>query len=98
MSVASIPEGGEDQVWVIVERVINGSTVQYVEYLDSTSNMDSYLTGTVNSSSTSVTSLEHLEGQKVQILIGDAVYPPQTVTSGAITVSLPAALSTADSV
>ena len=26
--------------------------LQYVEYLDSTSNMDSYLTGTVNSSST----------------------------------------------
>lgn len=93
-SVASIPEGGEDQVWVIVERVINGSTTQYVEYLDSTSNMDSYLTGTVNSSSTSVTSLDHLEGQKVQILIGDAVYPPQTVTSGAITVNLPTALST----
>ena len=92
-SVASIPEGGEDQVWVIVERVINGSTVQYVEYLDSTSNMDSYLTGTVNSSSTSVTSLEHLEGQKVQILIGNAVYPTQTVTNGAVSVNIPSELS-----
>ena len=92
-SVASIPEGGEDQVWVIVERVINGSTVQYVEYLDSTSNMDSYLTGTINSSSTSVTALDHLEGQKVQILIGDAVYPPQTVTNGAVTVDIPSELS-----
>ena len=93
-SVASIPEGGEDQVWLIVERVINGSTVQYVEYLDSTSNMDSYLTGTVNLSSTSVTSLDHLEGEKVQILIGDAVYPPQTVTNGAVTVDIPSELST----
>ena len=92
-SVASIPEGGEDQVWVIVERVINGSTVQYVEYLDSTSNMDSYLTGTVNSSSTSVTSLDHLEGQKVQILIGNAVYPTQTVTNGAVSVNIPSELS-----
>ena len=92
-SVASIPEGGEDQVWVIVERVINGSTVQYVEYLDSTSNMDSYLTGTINSSSTSVTSLDHLEGQKVQILIGDAVYPSQTVTDGAVSVNIPSELS-----
>lgn len=92
-SVASIPEGGEDQVWVIVERVINGSTVQYVEYLDSTSNMDSYLTGTINSSSTSVTSLDHLEGQKVQILIGDAVYPSQTVTNGAVSVNIPSELS-----
>ena len=93
-SVASIPEGGEDQVWVIIERVINGSTVQYVEYLSSTANMDSYLTGTVNSSSTSVTSLDHLEGEKVQIVIGDAVYPPQTVTNGAITVDIPTELST----
>ena len=93
-SVASIPEGGEDQVWVIIERVINGSTVQYVEYLSSTANMDSYLTGTVNSSSTSVTSLDHLEGEKVQIVIGDAVYPPQTVTSGAVTVDIPSELST----
>jgi len=93
-SVASIPEGGEDQVWVIIERLINGSTVQYVEYLSSTANMDSYLTGTVNSSSTSVTSLDHLEGEKVQIVIGDAVYPPQTVTNGAITVDIPTELST----
>ncbi len=93
-SVASIPEGGEDQVWVIIERVINGSTVQYVEYLSSTANMDSYLTGTVNSSSTNVTSLDHLEGEKVQIVIGDAVYPPQTVTNGAITVDIPTELST----
>jgi len=93
-SVASIPEGGEDQVWVIIERVINGSTVQYVEYLSSTANMDSYLTGTVNSSTTSVTSLDHLEGEKVQIVIGDAVYPPQTVTNGAVTVDIPTELST----
>ena len=93
-SVASIPEGGEDQVWIIVERVINGATVQYVEYLDSTSNMDSYLTGSVNSSTSTVTSLDHLEGQKVQVLIGDAVYPTQTVTNGAITVNIPSELST----
>ena len=93
-SVASIPESGEDQVWVIVERIINGSTVKYVEYLDSTVNMDSTLSGTVDGSSTSVTGLDHLEGQKVQILIDDAVYPAQTVSSGAKTVSLPSTHST----
>lgn len=31
-SVGIIPNGEEDQVWVVVERIINGSTVQYVEY------------------------------------------------------------------
>ena len=88
-SVATISETLENQVWLIVERIINGSTVKYVEYLDSTLNMDSGLSGTVTGSSTTVTSLDHLEGETVQILIDDAVYPTQKVSSGAITVSLP---------
>ena len=88
-SVASISETLENQVWIVIERIINGSTVKYVEYLDSTLNMDSGLSGTVTGSSTTVTSLDHLEGETVQILIDDAVYPTQKVSSGAITVSLP---------
>ena len=79
----------ENQVWIVIERIVNGSTVKYVEYLDSTLNMDSGLSGTVTGSSTTVTSLDHLEGETVQILIDDAVYPVQKVSSGAITVSLP---------
>ncbi|ANS05567.1 putative tail tubular protein B [uncultured Mediterranean phage] len=88
-SVATISETLENQVWLVVERIINGSTVKYVEYLDSTLNMDSGLSGTVTGSSTTVTALDHLEGETVQILIDDAVYPVQKVSSGAITVSLP---------
>ena len=88
-SVASISETLENQVWLVVERIVNGSTVKYVEYLDSTLNMDSGLSGTVTGSSTTVTGLDHLEGETVQILIDDAVYPVQKVSSGAITVSLP---------
>ena len=88
-SVSTISETLENQVWIIVERIINGSTVKSVEYLDSTINMDSALSGTVTGSSTTVTSLDHLEGETVQILIDDAVYPVQKVSSGAITVSLP---------
>ena len=88
-AVTSITEALENQVWVIVERIINGATVKYVEYLDSTLNQDSALSGTVTGSSTTVTSLDHLEGETVQVLIDDAVYPKQKVTSGAVTVSLP---------
>jgi len=88
-SVTSITEATENQVWTIVERIINGATVQYVEYLDNTLNQDSGLAGTVTGSSTTVTNLDHLEGETVQILIDDAVYPKQKVTNGAITVSLP---------
>jgi len=94
MSVASIPEGGEDQIWCIVKRRINGSIVQYVEYLDTSINMDSTLSGTVNADSTTLTSLDHLEGESVVILIGDAVYPTQTVTNGAVSISLPSNTST----
>ena len=51
--------------------------------------MDSSLTGTVTGASTKVTSLDHLEGETVQILIDDAVYPKQIVTNGQVTISLP---------
>ena len=92
-SVASIAETTENQVYMIVERIVDGSTVKYVEYKDPTLNMDSGLSGIVTGASTTVTSLDHLEGQKVQILIDDAVYPAQIVTNGAVTVSLPSTFS-----
>ena len=88
-SITSISETTENQVWVIVERIINGATVQYVEYLDNTLNQDSGLAGTVTGASTTITNLDHLEGETVQVLIDDAVYPKQIVTNGAVTVSLP---------
>jgi len=88
-SVSAISESTENQVWIIVERIVNGSTVKYIEYLDSTLNMDSGLSGTVTGASTKVTGLDHLEGEFVQILIGDAVYPLQAVTNGQVTISLP---------
>ena len=88
-SVATITETDEHQTWVIVERLIGGNTVQHVEFLDENFNMDSSLTGTVTGASTKVTSLDHLEGETVQILIDDAVYPKQIVTNGQVTISLP---------
>jgi len=88
-SVASINEATENQVWVVVQRLINGSTVQYVEYLDETLNQDCALAGTISGGTTTLTSLDHLEGETVQILIGDAVFPTQKVSSGAISVTIP---------
>ena len=89
-SVCTISEDLQNQTWVIVERKINNSIVKYVEYLDDKLNMDSGLSTTVNADSSTITGLDHLEGESVQILIGDAVYPNQTVSSGSITISLPA--------
>jgi hypothetical protein len=88
-SVSTISEDTENQTWIIVRRRINENIVQYVEYLDPLIKLDSGLSGVVNGDSTSITGLDHLEGEQVQILIGDAVYPNQTVTSGAISINLP---------
>lgn len=92
-SVASISEPSENQVWLIVRRRINGNIVQYVEYLDPTLNMDSTLSALVNDGTTIISSLDHLEGETVQVLVGDAVYPDQTVTDGKISVTLPSQAS-----
>jgi len=92
-SVASISEPSENQVWLIVRRRINENIVQYVEYLDPTLNMDSTLSALVNDGTTIITSLDHLEGETVQVLVGDAVYPDQTVIDGKISVTLPSQAS-----
>jgi hypothetical protein len=88
-SVTSLTETDENEVWIVVERIVNGSTVKFIEYLDTTLNQDCGLAGSVTGSSTRVTGLDHLEGETVQILIDDAVYPAQIVTNGAVTISLP---------
>jgi hypothetical protein len=55
--------------------------------------MDSTLSALVNDGITVVTGLNHLEGESVQILVGDAVFANQTVTGGSITVTLPSKAS-----
>ena len=85
-SVTSISENTENQVWICVERRINNVKRKFIEYLDPLLNMDSALSGTINGTSTIITGLDYLEGESVQILIGDAVYPNQTVTNGQISI------------
>ena len=88
-SVSCITSDTSNEVYVIVERIVNGSRVQYVEYLDYQLNTDSTLNGTINGTTGTLTNLDHLEGESVQVLVGDAVYPNQTVADGEITVTLP---------
>ena len=97
-SVTSISENTENQVWCCVERRINGVKRKFVEYLDPLLNMDSGLSGTINGSATIITGLDYLEGEDVQILIGDAVFPNQIVTNGQITISGLASTSSTKSI
>jgi hypothetical protein len=94
-SVAVIPSTSEDEVWVTVARVIGGNLVRYIERMkprdwgDDMEDMffiDSGLTYD-STSTTSISGLDHLEGETVSILGDGAVQPSKTVSSGAITLS-----------
>jgi hypothetical protein len=94
-SVASIHGTlNEDELWVIIKRVVDGSTRRYVECFsdfdfdetDSTDFkfLDSHLSYSGTSTST-LSGLDHLEGQTVSILADGAAHANKIVSSGAIT-------------
>lgn len=96
-SVATIYGGtGSDEVWLLVNRTINGSTVRYIErfkpdHRDTLEDQDKsnwwYLdcAKQFTPGSASVTGISHLEGKTVGILCDGASHPQRTVASGAIT-------------
>lgn len=91
-SIAVIPIAGYDEVWFIVEREINGSTVKYIEYLmpyDETTKEDCFYVRSGITydgvSTTTITGLDHLEGETVSILADGYVQPDKIVSSGEIT-------------
>jgi hypothetical protein len=82
----------EDQVWCIIERTINGSTKQYVEYL-TPNDFNSSLTkfhyvdsglSYDGASTTTLTGLDHLEGETVKVILNGATHPDRVVSSGQI--------------
>lgn len=83
-----------DQLWMIVDRRIDGVNVSHIEYMedyretgDSLEDavfMDSSIEYT-GSSTTSMTGLDHLEGETVKVLADGLVQTDKTVSSGAIT-------------
>jgi hypothetical protein len=94
-SVASIHGSlNEDELWVIVKRVVDGSTRRFIECFsnfdfdetDSTDFkfLDSHLSYSGTSTST-LSGLDHLEGQTVSILADGAAHANKIVSSGAIT-------------
>ena len=102
-SIAVIPKADESSeiLYMVVRRTINGATVKYVEYLERSFDtakgdtvqqaffVDSGLSYSGAATST-LTGLNHLEGQVVQVFVNGAVHPNRTVTSGQITLDRPA--------
>ena len=92
-SVTTIPGTNEDEVWLTVQRTINGSTKRTIEYIknfDFGSDVadaffvDSGLTYS-GSSATSLSGLGHLEAESVAINANGANHALKTVASGAVT-------------
>ena len=93
-SVATIPgDLNEDDTYLVVKRTVNGGTKRYVEYFSSFDFgddvedaffVDSGLTYS-GSAATSISGLDHLEGETVSILANGAVHPNKTVSSGSVT-------------
>lgn len=91
----------EDQVCYIVKRTVNGATVRNVEYVklgqyrglqnDDTSEMWFVDDGirVAGSGMTSVSGLEHLEGENVAILCDGAKIAERTVSGGSVSLDYP---------
>lgn len=92
-SITAIPSGAEDQVYLSVKRTIDGSTVRHIEHLTTIDfgddvgdafYVDSGLTYS-GSATTTITGLNHLEGETVAILADGAAHADKTVSGGSIT-------------
>lgn len=97
-TVASIsaPDGRRDDVWFVVRRTINGSTVRYVEVLEDhrlaeTDTADAFYGDagiTYEGVSTkTISGLGHLEGATVQVLADGSAHADCVVAGGQITLN-----------
>lgn len=96
--VLPAPTLDRSELWLIVRRTINGVTKRYVEYMErpfragdtqaSAFYLDAGLTYS-GAPATTISGLNHLEGQTVQILTDGATHPDRTVTGGAVTLQQP---------
>lgn len=96
ISTAPAPDGSRDELWLVVERTIDGVTKQYIEYMtryfeddidkvdaihvDSALTYDGAETGTLSG-------LNHLEGETVKLLVDGNSHPDLIVSGGAVTLA-----------
>jgi len=93
-SVATIPgELDEDAVYLVVNRQIDGGTVRYIEYFAPFDFGDDILDAHfvdcglsyAGSATSSLSGLDHLEGESVAIVGDGAAHASKTVSSGSVT-------------
>lgn len=77
-------------IYTVVKRVIDSTTVYYVEIFDVDVTLDCAESATVGSSTASVTGLSFLEGETVKVIRDGIVESDKTVASGEITFTIAA--------
>lgn len=77
-------------IYTVVKRVIDSTTVYYVEIFDAAVTLDCAKSATVGSSTASVTGLSFLEGETVKVIRDGIVESDKTVASGEITFTIAA--------
>lgn len=93
VAVIPSPDGGRDDVWLVVKRTVNGADRRYLEYIrpeyedgdavSSSAYLDSGLSYSGSSTST-LYGFDHLEGQTVQLMIDGAASPDAVVSGGEV--------------
>ena len=96
-SCTVVAEGGEDALYCVIRRTINGASVRYVERMASRQFSDQADAFFVDCGATYsgvpadvISDLGHLEGKTVSILADGAVHPQRVVTGGSITLDIEA--------
>ena len=76
-----------ETMYFVVKRTINSTDVYYVETFNDDNTTDSaiLLSGGTLPGTTTVTGLDHLEGETVKVIVDDAMQSDKTVSSGGIT-------------
>ena len=99
--VIPAPDNLSDDLWLIVEREIDGDTVLTVEFMEDyrlvkKGAAEAYHVdgGTTyrGAPTTTITGLSHLEGVTVAVCVDGARHPDRVVTAGSITLDYPASL------
>lgn len=89
-SVCCIPGDDGDVLFAVVQRTVNGNTVQYVERFDASVQTDAAIVGTSEAGGTVWANLGSLEGKTCDVK-ADGVYMGQfTVSGGQVTLPRPA--------
>jgi hypothetical protein len=104
IAVVTSPDETRDELYMIVQRYINGQEVRYIEYMskiwevedeqEDAFHLDCGWT-TINSPVTdTVTGLWHLEGESVMVYVDGKKCPLETVTNGKVTLGITGSIIT----